>query len=399
MTLPVLTEWRTAEVADLDVGLARFLRDRCRDYVSIDKDPFDPAGRWRLTPGNWIGSVPLPGGEVLRIRPKMAVPSLLRLLDLAYGFSSLHFHPDLSSCDSIEDWFDRLVQHLTHRIQVRVRRGLHRAYIHRRERMNRVRGRLVVRAMIGRPHDPSLVCDHHEHTADIDDNRILAWTMHCAARCSACVPQTRQRAQTLVRALTRTVQLTQCSAADCRGRTYDRLNQDYAPLHALCRLILDRISPTWEAGDATSLPFTLNMAALFEEAVANWLKAHLDPTRYRVVAQDAFTLGQAAHIDMVADIVIYDHQTGLPAAVLDTKYKLVTKPANEDINQVVTYGTVLRSPLVALVYPQAPVIPTDAITGLPAIRVLSLTFPVDLHPDEAGGHLLGGLRILAHRCE
>lgn len=399
MMMPVLTEWRTTEVADLDVGLARFLRDRCRDYVSIDKDPFDPAGRWRLTPGNWIGSVPLPGGEVLRIRPKMAVPSLLRLLDLAYGFSSLRFHPDLSSCDSIEDWFDRLVQHLTHRIQVRVRRGLHRAYIHRRERMTRVRGRLVVREMIGRPHDPSLVCDHHEHTADIDDNRILAWTMHCAARCSACVPQTRQHAQTLVRALTRTVQLTPCRAADCLGRTYDRLNQDYAPLHALCRLILDRISPTWEAGGATSLPFTLNMAALFEEAVANWLKAHLDPIRYRVSAQDAFTLGQAAHIDMIADIVIYDHQTGLPAAVLDTKYKLVTKPSNEDINQVVTYGTVLRSPLVALVYPQAPVIPTDATTGSPAIRVRSLTFPVALHPDEAGGQLLDGLGILGHRCK
>lgn len=396
MTLPVLTEWRT-EVANLEVELARFLRDRCRDYVSIDKDPFDPTGRWRLTPGNWIGSVPLPGGEVLRIQPKMQVPSLLRLLDLAYGFTSLRFHPDLSNCDSIEDWFDRLVQHLTHRIQVRVRRGLHRAYIHRRERMSRVRGRLVVRAMIGRPHDPSLVCDHHEHTADIDDNRILAWTMHCAARCPACAPQTRQRAQALVRALTRTVQLTPCSAADCRGRTYDRLTQDYAPLHALCRLILDCISPTWEAGDATSLPFTLNMAALFEEAVARWLDRHLDQQRYRVVAQDGFTLGQATHIGMVADIVIYDRATGSPVVVLDTKYKAVQQPSNVDINQVVTYGAVLRAPQVVLVYPQPPSVSTDTMIGSPAIRVRSLTFSVDVDPDEAGGQLLASLGMQEHQ--
>lgn len=393
MTLPVLTEWRTTEVTDLDVGLARFLRDRCRDYISIDKDPFDPAARWRLTPGNWIGSIPLPGGEVLRIQPKMKVPSLLRLLDLAYGFTSLRFHPDLDNCDSIEDWFDRLVQHLTHRIQVRVRRGLHRAYIHRRERMTRVRGRLVMRAMIGRPHDPSLVCDHHEHTADIEDNRILAWTMHCAARCPACAPQTRQRAQALVRALTRTVQLTPCSAADCRSRSYDRLNQDYAALHALCRLILDRISPTWEAGDATSLPFTLNMAALFEEAVARWLDRHLDQQRYRVVAQDRFTLGQASHIAMAADIVIYDRITGYPLAVLDTKYKAVQQPSNDDINQVVTYGAVLGSPQVALVYPQPIGNPVDATTGSPIIRVRSLVFSVDVHPDQAGEIFLSGLGI------
>ena len=42
---------------------------------------------------------------------------------------------------------------------------------------------------------------------------------------------------------------------------------------------------------------------------------------------------------------------------------------------------------------QAPVIPTDATTGSPAIRVRSLTFPVALHPDEAGGQLLDGLGI------
>jgi 5-methylcytosine-specific restriction enzyme subunit McrC len=393
MTLPVLTEWRTTEIADLDAGLAHFLRNHCRDYVSIDKDPFDPAGRWRLTPGNWIGSVPLPGGDVLRIRPKMPVPALLRLLDLTYGFNRLHFHPDLSDCDSIEDWFDRLVQHLTHRIQIRVQRGLHRAYIHRRERMTRVRGRLVLRATINRPHDPSLVFDHHEHTADIDDNRILAWTMHCAARCAACSSQTRRRAQALVRTLTRSVELAPCRAVDCIGRTYDRLNQDYAPLHALCRLILNRISPTWDAGDTTSLPFTLDMAALFEEAVACWLDQHVDQQQYRKIAQDRFTLGQATHIAMAADIVIYNRVTGRPLVILDTKYKAVKQPSHEDINQVVTYGAVLGAPQVALIYPQAPVIPTDATTGTPAIRVRSLVFRVDQHPGDSGKQLLESLGI------
>ena len=147
------------------------------------------------------------------------------------------------------------------------------------------------------------------------------------------------------------------------------------------------------AGGATSLPFTLNMAALFEEAVARWLDRHLDQQRYRVVAQDGFTLGQATHIGMVADIVVYDRATGLPVVVLDTKYKAVQQPSNDDINQVVTYGAVLRAPQVALVYPQPPGVPTDTVIGTPGIRVRSLTFPVELHPDEAGTQLIAALGL------
>ena len=393
MTLPTLTEWQTMAVPDMTVGLARFLRDHCGKYVSVDRDPFDPTGCWKLTPGNWIGSIPLLGGEVLRIRPKLPVPSLLRLLDLAYGFTKLDFHPDITACDSIEDWFDRLVAHLVRRIRVRMRRGLYRAYIPRRERMSHVRGRLVLRPLITRPHDPTLVCDYHEHTPNIADNQILAWTMHLAARCQACSTETRHQTQALARALTQTVPLVPCSAHECLGRTYHRLNQDYEPLHIVCRLILDRLSPTWEAGDDRSLPFTLDMAALFEEAVANWLKARLPTDRYRVVAQDRFTLGRTTDITYVADIVIYDRQDGSTLAVLDTKYKLAEDPSNADVNQVLAYGMVLKASRVGLIYPQTLIRPIDTVVGSQHTHFKTLSFPVELTPDQAGQQLLDRLGL------
>jgi len=393
MTLPTLTEWQTVEIPDLDLDLARYLRTRCSTYVTVNAPDTLAGTGWRLTPGNWIGSVPLPGGEVLRIRPKLPVPSLLRLLDLAYGFSKLDFHPDLSSCDSIDDWFDRLVAHLVRRIRVRMRQGLYRAYISRHERIAHVRGRIDLAPLIRRPHDPSLICHYQEHTADIADNQILIWTMHLAARCAACSTETRHQAQAVARALSQSVTLELCLAKDCRGRTYHRLNQDYEPLHAMCRLILDRLSPTWEVGQDRSLPFTLDMAALFEEAVASWLKQNLDRDCYRVVDQDRFTLGRSAEIAYIADITIYDRQTGAALAVLDTKYKLAEIPSHDDVNQVLAYGMVLKAPVVALVYPMALIDPLDALTGSPVIRVRSVSFPVGLPPDQAGSELLNNLGI------
>ena len=393
MTLPVLSEWKTEEVPDLDPKLAGYLWSKCGKYVTVTPPNLLTGTAWKLTPGNWIGSVPLPDGEVLRIKPKLPVLSLLRLLDLAYGFSKLDIHSNLASCDNLEDWFDHLVAHLVRRINVRMRQGLYRAYLPRRERISHVRGRIDLRPLISRPHDPTLVCRFQEHTADIIDNRIFAWTLHLAARCVACAPQTRHQAQAAARVLSQTLTLTPFTAQDCLGRTYHRLNQDYEPLHAICRLVLDRLSPTWEAGDNRSLPFTLDMAALFEAAVAAWLKINLDSTRYRVTAQDRFSIGQNAEIDFVADIVITELATGTPIAVLDTKYKLDSVPSNDDVSQVITYATVLGAPLAGLVYPRTLSAPFQHLAGAAKIRVASLCFPVDVHPDIAGAGCLESLGL------
>jgi hypothetical protein len=61
----------------------------------------------------------------------------------------------------------------------------------------------------------------------------------------------------------------------CDGRTYNRLNADYEPMHALCRFFLSNSGPTHERGDRAMLPFLVNMSRLYELFVSEWLKAHL----------------------------------------------------------------------------------------------------------------------------
>jgi hypothetical protein len=71
-------------------------------------------------------------------------------------------------------------------------------------------------------------------TADIADNRIVAWTLH----------QTRFRA--LSRIFKGSIALRSFTGADCRNRNYDRRNADYWHLHGLCSVLLDGVeSRTW----------------------------------------------------------------------------------------------------------------------------------------------------------
>src|SRR2546430_16999210 len=66
----------------------------------------------------------------------------------------------------------------------------------------------------------------------------------------------------------------QYSPSDCINRLYHRLNDDYAPMHGLCRFILEQTGPGIELGDRTFVPFELNMPQLFQSFVAEWLRAN-----------------------------------------------------------------------------------------------------------------------------
>ena len=64
----------------------------------------------------------------------------------------------------------------------RTRRGLYRAYLSRSELLPNVRGRLEARELSLRPWTVDLLCTYEDHTADIEDNRILSWTLFVIVR-------------------------------------------------------------------------------------------------------------------------------------------------------------------------------------------------------------------------
>jgi hypothetical protein len=144
----------------------------------------------------------------VRIAPKVPITSILALIERAYDLDSLRWHGGLDAATTIEGLFEVLVSLLCHRIGARIRQGLYRAYVDERDELQVARGRVAPRETIARSLRGSvgLVCDFEELTDDLDDNRLLLWTLDrsaawrsgaltCAARCASSIARSAPRSR------------------------------------------------------------------------------------------------------------------------------------------------------------------------------------------------------------
>lgn len=353
--------------------------------VAIDF-PTPANGRcWSLTSQGWAGYLPVTPTLALRLQPRVSVENLFRMLEVAFGLKSFHLLDGLSDCRSLEDFFERLAHVLARRVLARSRRGLHRSYVDHEDRLATVRGRIDLPKATRAPWRPHLDCRFQEHTADVPDNRIVLWTLDRIRRTAACRREdVRQAIRGAFHRLQGAVTLAPATAADCQGRTYTRLNEDYRALHALCRFFLESSGPSHEAGAHRNLPFLVNMASLFELYVAEWLRAGL-PRPRTVVAQHTVHLATDHHLTFEIDLVLYDRPGGTPLAVLDTKYKIKPSPSTADVAQIVAYAEAVGCTEAFLIYPLPLSKPLDTKVG--RVRVRTVTY------DVAGDLETGGRRL------
>lgn len=336
---------------------------------------------WRLTNLGWAGTIPLTAAIHLSLRPKVHLANLFRMWQYAYRLQRFYLFDELFSCRSLAESYERLAHILAQRILARGRQGYHRAYLDRHERLPYLRGRLDLAGSFGSDQAatavPNLLCHYEEQTADIPDNQILAWTMRQIARSGLCS----ERSLPAIRRAYRTLPVTlrPFSAADCDGRRYHRLNQDYAPLHALCRFFLEHTGPHHEHSGAehAMISFLIDMAHLYEQFVAEWLQSHL-PTSWQLTIQEPVSLGAGNALNYSIDLVL-DNNDGR-RLVLDTKYKTPARAANADVNQIIAYARLKRCREAILVYPQPLARPLDV--WLDDLHIRSLAF--DLSGDLEG---------------
>jgi 5-methylcytosine-specific restriction enzyme subunit McrC len=293
-------------------------------------------------------------------------------------------------CASLMEFYERLAHILAQRVLDRTRRGLYRSYVVREEALPYVTGRLDVQQVAQKPWDTRFRCEYEDHTADVTDNQILAWTLRYILRSGQCTERTLPAIRQAHRALRGAVTPTPITVQDCVGRLYHRLNADYHPLHALCRFILEHSGRSHGIGDRTVLPFLVNMPRLYELFVAEWLRQHLPPT-IRLEAQERVTFGTEQRLHFEIDLTLYDVKTGRVLCVLDTKYKIPDHPASDDIAQVVAYAEAKHCTAAVLIYPMLLTHPLDTRIG--DIRVRSLTFATAGDLDAAGQAFLQNLNV------
>ncbi len=370
---------------DIPQELGEALYRNYDPQVAVDFPSPKTDGQWRLTARGWVGYIPLTPELGITLLPKVELGNLFRMLEYAYRLRSFVFVEGLTQCESLNDFYERLANVLAQRVIDRARKGLYRAYVAEDERLPYARGRLDVCKALRTPWQVRLPWHYQEHTTDIEDNQILIWTLLCIARSGLCTERVLPTVRRAYRSLQGLVAVLPQHPSVCFGRVYHRLNEDYQPLHALCRFFLEHTGPRHETGDYTMLPFLLDMERLFELFVAQWLKAHL-PEKLTLMAQERVSIGAQHGVHFGIDLVLYDAVTGEPVRVLDTKYKRPSMPETSDIAQVVTYAEIKGCREAVLIYPTAPRHAFDQQVG--NIRVRCLTFSLDDDLEQAGSALL-----------
>ncbi|HUP21644.1 MAG TPA: restriction endonuclease [Thermoanaerobaculia bacterium] len=386
-----LWEYRKAEIPPEAIRSedAELLWRRYGQRVAVEFPSPRTEGQWTLTAQGWVGFLPVSPTLALRLRPRVPLQNLFRMLEVAYHLKSFELLPGLTDCHSLEEFYERLANVLARRILTRSRKGFYREYVGREDRLAAIRGRIDLGRALRAPWRVHLDCRFEEHTADVEENRILRWTLDRIRRNATCRrPEVRQTVRTAFGRLHGLVTPQSFTALDCRDRSYTRLNDDYRPLHALCRFFLEHTGPSHESGDHQNLPFLVDMASLFELYVAEWLRENL-PAPYVVTTQEPFDLGSEGRLRFQMDLVLYDHTGGTPLAVLDTKYKPVQEPSTADVAQVVAYAEALGSMEAVLLYPIRLERPLTFQVG--RIRVRTLGFELSGDLNEAGDQLLAQL--------
>lgn len=376
------------DIGVLTISEGESLWQQYPHIVNVEFPSPKTQNQWELKSDSWVGFIAASPRLGLELYPKVPLANIFRMLEFAYQIDP-RWLPELANFDTLEDFFERLAVVLSRRILARVRKGLHRSYVAESDRLPYLRGTLDLTDTWRRPGASSFACDFHEHTSDIEDNRILVWTLSRIARSALCTERSRPHVRRAYHATVSAVRALPVPAIACVGRAYHRLNDDYRPLHALCRFFLESTGPTHESGNRTMLPFVIEMSGLFERFVAEWLRAHL-PNRYYLRYQEQLSLGGEAGLDFRIDMVLYDRATERPVCVVDAKYKAPERVDPADFNQVVVYAKAKQCQRAILVYPQTLPRPIDATLG-DDVRVRSSAFVLDGDLDAAGRDLLASL--------
>jgi 5-methylcytosine-specific restriction enzyme subunit McrC len=387
-----LQEYKTRTFArdEITEDLARKLHESFEPQVSIEPPSLFNNYTWGLTAQGWVGYIPLTEDFHISLIPKVPICNLFGMLEYAYRLD-FKVLKGLVDSESITDLYERLAKILAERVLDRVRGGLYRSYVGESDSLPYVRGRIDVLSHIRTPTRVLVPCQFEEHTADLEDNQILLWTLTRILQSGICSERSLSHIRQARRALQGFATTCAFSSAQCVDRLYNRLNQDYEPLHALCRFFLEHTGPTHRLGDRQMLPVLVNMERLFELFVVEWLKRHISAP-YMVRGQETVEFQMGATVSINIDITLDDMRTGRTVAVLDTKYKAPDQPAASDIQQVVAYAEAKNCQRAILIYPTPLINPINGLWGKD-IQVQSLVFQLDDDIEQGGREFLRSLQI------
>lgn len=364
---------------DLPDDLGEHILENYESEVETDPPSLKTDGNWEFTNQGYAGRLALPEDWSLQLEPKAKLQNIFGMMECAYDLDSARFLSGAYDAGSIQDFFDKVVSILAGNVIKRSNQGFHQEYIEKEEESQFARGKIDIQKTVQKPWKPEVHTKYRELTADIEDNRILLWTLFSTLDNDGLEDETLSTARRAIGELKNVAEIQEYTVRDCIGREYRRLNSDYEFMHSLCRLILDNSGPTRETGEYQMKPFIVEMPTLYERFTARWLKQNTEP-EYRVESQKSVPLDEKTGLSFDIDIVVYRDDEVV--AVADTKYKIPKSPGMDDVSQIVSYAERMDTENAFLMYPESLSTEFDFTVG--DIRIQDLQFRVDGDLDTNG---------------
>ncbi|MDY6804552.1 MAG: restriction endonuclease [Cyanobacteriota bacterium] len=381
---------RRFEVDEINYNIGKILWQTYESKIALEFPSPKTEGKWQLTSKGWVGHLLLTPQFQIVLKPKVPLANIFGMLEYAYNLKSFRLLSGLINCQSLQEFYSQLAYILAQKVLERSRKGFYWSYLPQTNNLPYVRGRMDIRQAIQKPWEVKVKCYYQERRADNIENQIILWTLWAIARSNLCSETVLPAVRKAFRVLEGLVNLKSVRSQDCLGREYNRLNEDYRVLHALCRFFLDNSGASYEKGDRLMLPFLVEMDKLYESFVAEWLKINAPPG-FIVKSQYKVSLGQKRYLKI--DLLLRARGKSVPRCILDTKYKIPDKAAMTDIHEMVSHANAVKCLDAILIYPKPLKEPLDIQSN--NIRVRSLTFSLDGNLELAGKTFLKELFKLA----
>lgn len=341
-----LREYQASELQGLTREEADSIQTAVRDLtMQIGKQP----GSYLATPGSLVGGVSLTGLDV-QILPKIGIERLLFLV--SYAVDPESWKPVLQSFRDADSVVEAIAPAFAYLVSRATQRGLLHGYRSHEESLLSVRGRIrfedQLRTRWGIA--PPIEVRYDDHTADIDENRVLKaalyWLTRVRIRSAAVAAQ-------LNHLLSRFegVSLNSYQRGALPQIPLSRLNRHYEPAINLANLILANTSFDVGHGEASGSSFLLDMNDVFEAFLYRALLESLSvPASVFRRGSSGLTLDEAARVRLAPDLSWW--HGGRCVFVGDAKYKRLdgVRFKHADLYQLLAYATAANVDHGLLVY-------------------------------------------------
>lgn len=304
--------------------------------------PMQRQGRACVQVLNYVGSVETPSGLRIEILPKTSSEeveparsrrTLLKMLRRVLNLRMAAW--DTANIQLFnQPLHEVLIEFFLSEVEKLLKKGLRSHYLQQEDEQPFLRGRLRVEKQLHRRpgSKPEFAIEFHEFQVDRPENRLIRSAVEIVSKWAR--SGSNQRRSRALRFLLADVSASSNYRKDFQDWSQDRGLADYRPLRPWCEFILKEQTPHTLAGAFFGISFLFPMERLFEKYVEAIIRKRLSdgwnlvnqPKRHSLVRHRS-----EAWFWLRPDLMV--EREGVAAAVLDTKWKLISANLDDTSNK------------------------------------------------------------------